>query len=191
MGGEGAQQDSSSNAPTQRQDPGGDEGLARESRLGYWPDAAVEALLCSDSDAEVVDEDQDGSKLRARSPSASQSGAGAALRRKFIRDADHRRDAQLKSQGKLSRLALLNLRGLIELGLLANHLQQTHDLDPAIEQCEQAIEDLRQLKQEQDVVDEVLTKAKQRHGIASLTMLEELLDNLQKIKLFRDAQSDQ
>ena len=101
------------------------------------------------------------------------------IRRKFIRDYDPKRDGQAKNRGKMSGLALLNMMGLIELGLVANHLQRTHELDPAIEKCEQAIEELKKQKQDYDATTGVQTKAKSnRHGVASLTMLEELLDNL-------------
>ena len=64
MSAEGASQGWPAYAGRQNPLPGVAEEGPNASRLSQWQDAAVEALLCSDSDVEVVDDDQDGSKLR-------------------------------------------------------------------------------------------------------------------------------
>ena len=64
MQSERALQEGSSQALPQRQNPGGEDSTQREGRISQWNDAAVEALLCSDSDVELIDEEHDASKFR-------------------------------------------------------------------------------------------------------------------------------
>ena len=97
-----------------------EEGFHQENAL---TEQAIEALMCSDSDVEANEEDQESQRSKYKPTSANQFNAigTASARFKFIRESEPKKD-QIAKPPKLSKLALLNIVGLIELGTIAVHL---------------------------------------------------------------------
>ena len=72
---------------------------------------------------------------------------------------------------RLSTLSKLNLLGLIDLSLITTNLKLTKDVDQAMKSCEDSIGNLKFHNTDTNLV-----------GIASQNLIEDLLDNLHKIK---------
>ena len=148
--------------------------------------------MCSDSEVEMNEEEMEQQRAKHKPTSASQFNATstASATSKFVREAEVKKDATVKPP-KMSKLSLLNLIGLAELGIVTIHLQKTNELDSAIDKVRQAIQDITTLNiGQQKTVGTEASSLKVKHGVASVTILEELLDNLEKIQNLRDSQKD-
>lgn len=69
----------------------------------------------------------------------------------------------------------MNLLGLTELSIIATKLKLTKNIDEAMKSCEEAVENLK-------VLNAPTKPGSKNIGIASQNLIEELLDNLLKIK---------
>ncbi|CDW84192.1 UNKNOWN [Stylonychia lemnae] len=81
------------------------------------------------------------------------------------------RKSNIKNYSRLSQLSKLNLLGLIDLSLIAADLKISQDVDQAIKSCEDSVQILKLTNK--DIGD---------LGIASQNLIEELRDNLLKVK---------
>ena len=88
-------------------------------------------------------------------------------------------------QSRLSNLSKLNLLGLIDLSIIAVKLKISKDVDQAMKQCQESIQNLKDLNKQQQNNKDMLQQNNEEPediGIASQNLIEELYEHLMKVK---------